>query len=372
DEDRVYGDDGRDRLFGDGQDDHVYGGPGADRLDGGAGSDTLVSIDDAASDTLAGGTGKDSFWADDQGLFEDGLLAPTADELETNVHYVSGFDNGADKTLDGDSIADPTGGKGSADFSDRPLFSKFGPQVFDVDQGDLGDCWLLGSLAAAARVEPNAIRQLVVDLGDGTYAVHLEKSVLNTDVYYRVDGDLPVDPAAPATPQFAGLGVGRSLWVPIVEKAYALDRGGRYADLNGDTVGEVLGEIGGTGRVYHMSVEDAFEDFDPPTALTGVFQTQSDVADVDRTLPNHAYAIYSVQKDGNGNAVSVQLYNPHGVDNVPLYNLDGTPMLDAKGDQMYGCTDGKDDGLITLTLQEARDDSFNPIGAVTAHFDRFS
>ena len=53
----------------------------------------------------------------------------------------------------------------------HPLFGDGGPIADDVAQGDVGDCFFLATLASVAKVDPNLIRQSVVDLGDGTYAV---------------------------------------------------------------------------------------------------------------------------------------------------------------------------------------------------------
>ena len=103
------------------------------------------------------------------------------------------------------------------------------------------------------------IQQLVVDLGDGTYAVHLEKSILNNNKFYRVDADLPVANDGDTVPQFAGLGAEDSLWVALVEKAYAIDRErlpGTEWRRHMDPLGQTASR---TGR--HLSVADAFRDF---------------------------------------------------------------------------------------------------------------
>jgi Ca2+-binding RTX toxin-like protein len=360
--DRLYGGNGADSLFGDNSADDLYGEAGADSMDGGAGEDTLVSIDDATTDTLVGGAGKDSFWADQAGNMFD-AVTPSADEAETNTHLIEAFENGPDKTLDGDAISEPAGGNSSEDFGGRPLFGAAGPQITDITQGALGDCWLLSSLGAALTVTPNVIQQLVVDLGDGTYAVHLEKSILNNNKFYRVDTDLPVANSGDTDPQFAKLGADDSLWVALVEKAYAIDRGNDYQALAGDDAWTPLGQIGGTGRVNHLSVADAFRDI-ANLGLGGVWCTQNDQADVDDSVASHCYTITNVTLDGNGDPTTIELYNPWGVD--------GLPVVDANGDIVFTGVEGEDDGFITLTLQQAQDDGANPFGAVTADFSDFN
>jgi hypothetical protein len=46
-------------------------------------------------------------------------------------------------------------------------------QPGDVQQGHLGDCWLLASLAAIARTNPGAIKGAIQSRNDGTYTVTL-------------------------------------------------------------------------------------------------------------------------------------------------------------------------------------------------------
>ena len=74
------------------------------------------------------------------------------------------------------------------------------------------------------------MRRLVADLGDGTYAVRFYRD--GQAYYVRVDADLWVAPNG--KPKYARFGKQNSLWVPIVEKAYAFFRTqqGNYPSLN--------------------------------------------------------------------------------------------------------------------------------------------
>jgi Ca2+-binding RTX toxin-like protein len=229
--DTLYGMAGHDTLGGDFGDDVLYGGEGNDALHGGEGADTLVSIDLSLSDRLWGDGGDDSFWVDKdaRGVAETVHDASTFERIY-NLHAVYNFANGADKTLDGDAIADPGSGVYSdlartpvgnlwyKNFSGQPLFASTGPSPLDVEQGGMGDCWLMSALGSAAQANPNSIRQTVVSLGDRTFAVELGSS------YYRVDADLPTTGQFSNTLRFANLGQQGCIWVPIVEKAYALHR----------------------------------------------------------------------------------------------------------------------------------------------------
>ena len=133
------------------------------------------------------------------------------------------------------TLADPLKQSGDggflANFSANPLFSSAGPARDDIDQGAVGDCYFVAALSAVAGTNPDLIRQTVVDLGDGTYAVSFH-GALGTDVYVRVDADLW---ASAGTPTYANFGAQNSMWVPIAEKAYAFYKNakGNYGSING-------------------------------------------------------------------------------------------------------------------------------------------
>src|SRR5213078_806937 len=117
-------------------------------------------------------------------------------------------------------------------------FATTGPSGDDIVQGYVGNCWYLSTLAAIARTNANAIRQAVVELGDGTYAVQFA-SGNGTKAFVRVDGDLPT--SSWGGMQYAELGKQNSLWVAIMEKAAACFRQGglvNYSDLDGGWMSE--------------------------------------------------------------------------------------------------------------------------------------
>jgi hypothetical protein len=86
-------------------------------------------------------------------------------------------------------------------FRNNRLFAPAGPAETDVNQGSVGDCYFVATLSATARANPNRIRQMAVDLGDGTCAVQFFRN--NQAHFVRVDGDLP---ALSGSPAYAGLG----------------------------------------------------------------------------------------------------------------------------------------------------------------------
>ena len=58
-----------------------------------------------------------------------------------------------------------------SEFSSDPLFSGSGPSYKDLEQGKLGDCYFLSALGSIADASPQAIENIFLDNGDGTYTV---------------------------------------------------------------------------------------------------------------------------------------------------------------------------------------------------------
>src|SRR5690606_36561200 len=69
------------------------------------------------------------------------------------------------------------GGKGAGyELIDGKAFLSGGGDSNDIDpndvsQGQLGDCYFIASLAAIARQNPDLIREMIRDNGDGTYTI---------------------------------------------------------------------------------------------------------------------------------------------------------------------------------------------------------
>ncbi len=62
-----------------------------------------------------------------------------------------------------------------------PLFAANGvPSYHDVNQGAVGDCWFLSTLADVALQDPSAIKSMIIDNGNGTYGVVFSSTVLQT------------------------------------------------------------------------------------------------------------------------------------------------------------------------------------------------
>jgi hypothetical protein len=327
----AFGHGGNDVLVGGSGNDYLDGGEGHDRLNGrggrdhllgGAGNDVLIAIDGGTTDYIDPWTGRDVIWVDQNGSVSDQISSMVG--ADDAVQRVAGFANGADRTLDGDRIADPTVMPGHTyrQFDNNPLFSSAGPRVTDMDQGSLGNCWLVAGLGVIARDNPQAIRNCVVDFDDGTYGVRLGNN------FYRVDNDLPVANANSTTPVYAGFGAGSSMWLAIMEKAYAHFRDGTnsYASLVNGRAVEVYTAFGASNVTTRN-----FSSFSSAAALgTEIYNrwnsgslasigtgTAIDGRDGGGLVNNHAYVVTSVTRNSSGVVTSIALINPWGDDGTP-------------------------------------------------------
>jgi len=264
----------------------VYAGSGTDSLTtggsndtffSGTGSDTYVSIG-GTHNIIFGGVGTsapDSFW------YDSGTEVYFEDQTEQNlgmIHPIANFaplwtGNGSGglsldqptNQLDGQALPSPTPltkGLTEQNFSSNPLFESGGPSPNDVTQGAIGDCPVMAALLGIATRDPARIEQMIVSLGDGTYAVDFNPGGVNT--YIRVDADLPV--SSPGSPVYAQLGQQGALWVALIEKAWTYERpvGGSYWTDNvgtynvdqGGSAGELLAGLNQTINGYTSNLFD--------------------------------------------------------------------------------------------------------------------
>ncbi len=349
---RIYGNAGNDSVTVDASVTNkamIYGGAGNDSLVGGSGDDTFVTIG-GGKDTVTGRVGNDSIWADKSDVITD---ASAIENSNGYVHKVAAFESiktttGSGKSakvtitkvsseLNGDNLIDPTAGAGMIyrSFSNKPLFADNGPVADDVNQGYLGDCYFLATLASTAKTNANTIKQSVVELGDGTYAVKFVRN--GAELYFRVDGQLPT--WGNGALAYAKTGTQNSVWVAIMEKAFAFFRtgAGTYASIEAGWMSEVYSALGkASTNVFSAST---------PASLLSVIKTALDQGksvtygayaptDGAPLIGNHAYMVDRVNADAQGNLVSITLRNPWGVDGAG--------------------NDGANDGYVTLTAAQAK------------------
>lgn len=314
--DVLRGMDGNDQLIGGDGNDNLNGGAGADKMWGGNGDDVIIAIDNGLSDWSRGDAGRDAIWNDSSWFLRDSV-STTGASTGDKVYNISSFANGADRTLNSDSITDPTAtGYVYKRFSGRPLFASSGPLYTDIRQGSLGDCWLLAGLSAIAMDSPISLKQNVVDFGDGTYGVHLGSR------FYRVDADLPAASLTSTNPVFAKFGAEGALWVAIVEKAYAHYRTGAnsYASIEfgwGVEVNQAFNassttnnSISSYGSATNLAnaMYNAWNNYQAVTIGFTSIPAGSNLID------DHMYTVVSFNRNAAGQITSVVLRNPWGYD----------------------------------------------------------
>ena len=92
----------------------------------------------------------------------------------------------------------------------------------DINQGSVGDCYYVATLASIAQEKPSYIQNMFIDNGDNTYTVRFfNNGVAN---YVTVDNYLPTDAngyLVYANPGSYYNNSNNELWVALAEKAYA-------------------------------------------------------------------------------------------------------------------------------------------------------
>jgi hypothetical protein len=318
----------------------LFGGLGNDTINGGAGDDVIVTIGGGTRDSMSGGAGRDNFWTDRAETIKD---LTTDEQAGGTVHRVSSFGTTTAKVgnktkvtkvsmeLTGGNFADPklaAGATGYRNFAGNPLFADNGPTSDDVAQGYLGDCYFLATLSSIASVDPTVIRERIVDLGDGTYAVQLKKN--GAETFVRVDADLAVNRSSLA---YADLGAQNSTWVALMEKAFAMVRttAQSYAGIEAGWMSEACSYMG----VTSASIYTAASASNLLNTLAGQLAAGKAVTYATTTLDddailvgNHAYEVVAAT------GTSVTLRNPWAIDG-------------------YTTRDGLNDGYVTITATEA-------------------
>jgi hypothetical protein len=200
---------------------------------------------------------------------------------------------------------------------------------------------------------------MVVDLGDGTYAVRFYRD--GQPQYVRVDGELWTDPYG--TPRYARPGGEGAIWVPIVEKAWAFFRHqeGNYDSIRygeetdagllgvtrvvlpkqaiptdrqvydwynaGSPAGTLANQIRGGAEawLYEIKAQLAAGNTVRVGAVPGISNTTpirfddpatADDDDYTYRRGTHVFTVDSVLTDASGNVTGIKLRNPYGYDHT--------------------------------------------------------
>jgi hypothetical protein len=210
-----------------------------------------------------------------------------------------------------------------------------GAHYDDVKQGQIGDCYLAAALSAVAYQDPSAISDAIRDNGDGTYDVRFfERSGAGfREVHITIDGDLPLRNGGL---RYAHARNAQELWVPLLEKAYAVWKGGFEAIGNGGVATRVMEALLGKRSSYigisnantlYSGIEQAIAA--GKSVVAGTFgEEQEEMYFGTGIYADHAYTVLGVETDENGQRY-IKVRNPWGeVERGNDGNDDGTFLVE--------------------------------------------
>lgn len=181
------------------------------------------------------------------------------------------------------------------------------PSYGDVDQGNLADAWLLATCAAVAHAAPATLLRRVRRRSARDFIVEL------ADEAVVVKPEFPVEGYADPLP----LGQKDTLWVALVEKAFAHWEAGAYANLETGNAARALELLTGkpSRRISladHLPFERAFSRL--REARRGgapiVLKTRGINGLTEPLVPEHHYAVLDVlELEGEK---QLRVYNPWG------------------------------------------------------------
>jgi hypothetical protein len=239
--------------------------------------------------------------------------------------------------------------------SDFSLFPSGEPSPDDVTQKEIGDCYFDAELASIAQEDPDYIKNMVHDNGNGTYTVQL----------YDPNGkpvDIAVDNKLPTGPNGKLLGLtdtsGQADWASIVEKAYAKyndvyhvtgkpgDTGYTALTDGGYTVTAVQVLTGQNATLFSNSsystpeqqnnlAQQMQQNIKDGQIVTAGTSNEKVLPDGGHTTAAHVYSVVSVEQDANGNWY-VLVRDPQGY----------VPWIDNQGGT------NSDDGVMKMSISD--------------------
>jgi uncharacterized protein YdbL (DUF1318 family) len=213
------------------------------------------------------------------------------------VHRVSSFAGGVSKAL-GASLANPTDA-GATTKVNLSLFGT-GPVASDVNQGNVGDCYFVSSLAAFAGVKPSVLVGSAVDMGDGTYTVQFMSA--GTPKFVRVSNAFSTGPFGGY--MYAHPGANNTIWAMVMEKAFCYFRTGAntYASIANGSMGEAYSDLGVSSSSFRPGgyTDSSFYSMMLNDLTLGEAVTLGTYNPAPNLVSSHAYTLVSVFTDSSG------------------------------------------------------------------------
>ena len=262
------------------------------------------------------------------------LAGMAAEDTEVAAAISSAFDGLPEGNMNPDG---PPTDQPNEDRSDDPLYPNGDPNISDINQGGVGDCWLLAALGSTALTNPQKIKDVITDNGDGTYTVHFQ------------DGDVTVNDDA-----LLDQGDDQAKWVAVIETAYAEREGGEYDDIEGGYGDHALQDLFGaeTGNFDPDSSNDLFfgDNKSPDDSYDVMEEALGDGRPVTASVHDR------IGIDGGHELMVTDVYEKDGVKYVELMNpwaRNTDPVINGveeAGGEAYA------DGRIVMTIDDFSDE----------------
>ncbi len=195
--------------------------------------------------------------------------------------------------------------------------------VGDINQGQIGDCFLLASIGEIALLQPSFISSAIHLNADGSETVRLYKSAngslpgWNTTAYKSFAQTVTNVFPSYAVNNGATQGVlsgHKEIWPQVLEKAVASMDGGYAAISGGGSPLFAMEELTGHAATYVTPASLTLAELQAFSKAGDliVMDTLSGSGLPDKLVGNHAYMFEGIT--GSGSAASIRLGNPWGFD----------------------------------------------------------
>jgi hypothetical protein len=236
-----------------------------------------------------------------------------------------------------DSFRTSPGAQASATLTDTLYLQEAGDTsvigVADINQGQIGDCFLLSSIGELALFHPAAIMNMIHANPDGTETVTLHEAsngrlpTFGTTSFESVG--VTVNNSFPAYAVNNGAsqdvyGDYKEIWPQVLEKAVATLDGGYTAIANGGNPVIAMEELTGESATYMSPAALTLANLDSFVAAGDLIALDTSTAPglPFNLVSNHAYMFGGVTMQGG--VPEVTLLNPWGFDQpaaIPLSEL---------------------------------------------------